>query len=94
MHNWCGETNLSLSIEKSNFMIQEEIALGHKISFNALEIDRPMIDVIEKLMPPSTYIKRVRIFPRHARSYKMFVKKISRSLYIWLEKDVKIEFNK
>nr|GFC45608.1 reverse transcriptase domain-containing protein [Tanacetum cinerariifolium] len=50
----CEDTNLSLNWEKSHFMVNEGIVLGHKISKNGIEVDRAKVDVIAKLPHPTT----------------------------------------
>nr|GEY80007.1 reverse transcriptase domain-containing protein [Tanacetum cinerariifolium] len=50
----CEDTNLSLNWEKSHFMVNEGIVLGHKISKNGIEVDRAKVDVIVKLPHPTT----------------------------------------
>ena len=40
------ETNLVLNWEKDHFMVQEGIVLGHKVSFEGIEVDPTKIDVI------------------------------------------------
>jgi len=36
----CEEVNLVLSWEKSHFMVQEGIVLGHKVSKKGIEVDK------------------------------------------------------
>ncbi|GJW24211.1 reverse transcriptase domain-containing protein, partial [Tanacetum coccineum] len=55
----------------------EGIVLGHKVSGARLEVDKAKIDVISKL-PPSTNIKGVRNFLRHAGFYRHFIKDFSK----------------
>nr|GEV28161.1 reverse transcriptase domain-containing protein [Tanacetum cinerariifolium] len=50
----CEDANLSLNWEKSHFMVKEGIILGHKISKNRIEVDRAKVDVITKLLHPTT----------------------------------------
>nr|GEZ79239.1 reverse transcriptase domain-containing protein [Tanacetum cinerariifolium] len=50
----CEDTKLRLNWEKSHFMVKEGIVLGHKISKNGIEVDKPKIDVITKLPHPTT----------------------------------------
>nr|GEY61803.1 reverse transcriptase domain-containing protein [Tanacetum cinerariifolium] len=50
----CEDTNLCLNWEKSHFMIQEGIILGHKIPKNKIEVDKAKVDVIVKLPHPTT----------------------------------------
>nr|GEZ30680.1 reverse transcriptase domain-containing protein [Tanacetum cinerariifolium] len=53
MLQMCEDTNLSLSWEKSHFMVKEGIVLGHKISKNRIEVDKAKVDVIAKLPHPT-----------------------------------------
>nr|GEY32425.1 reverse transcriptase domain-containing protein [Tanacetum cinerariifolium] len=50
----CEDTNLILNYEKSYFMVNEGIVLGHKISKNGIEVDKAKVDVIAKLPHPTT----------------------------------------
>ncbi|GKA02718.1 reverse transcriptase domain-containing protein [Tanacetum coccineum] len=61
----CEDTNLCLNWEKSHFMVKEGIILGHKISKKGIEVDKAKIDVIAKLLYPTT-VKGVRSFLGHA----------------------------
>ncbi|XP_075473338.1 uncharacterized protein LOC142504345 [Primulina tabacum] len=61
----CEKTNLVLNWEKSHFMVQEEIVLGHKISKQGIEVDKAKVEVIKNL-PPPTSVKGLRIFLGHA----------------------------
>nr|GEY82589.1 reverse transcriptase domain-containing protein [Tanacetum cinerariifolium] len=65
----CEDTNLSLSWEKSHFMVKEGIVLGHKISKNGIEVDKAKLDVIAKL-PHPTIIKGVVLRQRHEKHFK------------------------
>ena len=60
----CMETNLVLNWEKCHFMVQEGIALGHKISARGIGVDQAKIDVIEKLPQPLN-VKGIRSFLGH-----------------------------
>ncbi|GJZ92371.1 hypothetical protein Tco_0664436 [Tanacetum coccineum] len=46
----CEDTNLCLNWEKSHFMVNKGIVLGHKISKNGIEVDKAKVDVIAKLI--------------------------------------------
>ncbi|KAI3806608.1 hypothetical protein L1987_22518 [Smallanthus sonchifolius] len=48
----CVEKNLVLSWEKSHFMVQEDIVLGHIISEKGMEVDKAKIRAISSLHPP------------------------------------------
>jgi hypothetical protein len=58
---YCKETNLILSWEKSHFMVQEGIVLGHIVSKRGIEVDRAKVELIENL-PPLTSVKQIRFF--------------------------------
>ena len=91
----CTETNLTLSWEKSHFMVKSGIVLGHVISDKGIEVDRAKIEVIAKL-PPPTSVKGVRSFLGHAGFYRRFIKdfsKISRPLCHLLTKESTFVFN-
>ena len=51
------------------FMVQEVIVLGHKVSVHGIEVDKGKIEVIEQL-PPPTNVKGIRSFLGHARFYR------------------------
>nr|GEZ63735.1 reverse transcriptase domain-containing protein [Tanacetum cinerariifolium] len=65
----CEDTNLSLNWEKSHFMVNEGIVLGHKISKNRIEVDRAKVDVIAKL-PHLTTVKGAVLGQRHEKHFK------------------------
>ena len=91
----CQDKNLALNWEKCQFMVNEGIVLGHKISTVGLEVNQAKNFVIENLMPPTT-VKRIRSFLGHAGFYRRFIKdfsKISRPLCRLLEKEAKYYFN-
>ncbi|GKB17525.1 reverse transcriptase domain-containing protein [Tanacetum coccineum] len=50
----CEDTNLALNWEKSHFMVKEGIVLGHKISKSGIEVDHAKVEVIAKLLHPTT----------------------------------------
>nr|GFD43967.1 reverse transcriptase domain-containing protein [Tanacetum cinerariifolium] len=41
----CEDSNLCLNWEKSHFMVNEGIVLGHKISKQGIEVDKAKVDV-------------------------------------------------
>nr|GEU89831.1 reverse transcriptase domain-containing protein [Tanacetum cinerariifolium] len=91
----CEDTNLCLNMEKSHFMVNEGIVLGHKISKKEIEVDKAKIDVISKLPHPIT-VKGIRRFLGHARFYRRFIKefsKIARPMTRLLEKDTPFIFS-
>jgi hypothetical protein len=45
----CQMVDLVFSWEKCHFMVQEGIALGHKISEKGIKVDKAKIEVIEQL---------------------------------------------
>ena len=57
-------------------MVQEAIVLGHQISARGIEVDRAMIEAIEKLPPPSS-VKGIRSFLGHTRLFRLFIKDFS-----------------
>jgi hypothetical protein len=72
----CIEVNLVLSWEKSHFMVQEGIVLGHVISKKGIAVDRAKIDAISKLPLPTT-VKQIRSFLGHVGFYHRFIKNFS-----------------
>jgi hypothetical protein len=62
------ETNLILSWEKSHFMVQEGIVLGHIVSKRGIEVDWAKVKLIENL-PPPTSVKQIRSFLGHVGFY-------------------------
>nr|GEU52880.1 reverse transcriptase domain-containing protein [Tanacetum cinerariifolium] len=92
----CKDTNLYLNWVKSHFMVKEGIVLGHKISNNAIEVDKVKVDVIAKLPHPTT-VKGIHSFLGHAGFYRRFIQdlsKIARPMTNLLEKDTPFFFSK
>nr|GEV18691.1 hypothetical protein [Tanacetum cinerariifolium] len=67
----CEDTNLCLNWEKSHFMVNQGVVLGHKIYKNGIEVDKAKVDVISKLPHPTT-VKGIRSFLGHAESVDAF----------------------
>ena len=92
----CVETNLVLSWEKSHFMVQEGIVLGHVVSSRGMEVDKAKVQVISTLPYPTT-VKGVRSFLGHAGFYRRFIKgfsDITKPLCNLLLKDQPFDFDK
>ena len=91
----CIDTNLVLSWEKSHFMVQEGIVLGHVVSARGIEVDKAKVELIAKL-PPPTSIKQIRSFLGHAGFYRRFIQdfsKVARPLTTLLSKEVPFHFD-
>ena len=91
----CQDKNLALNWEKCHFMVTEGIVLGHRISTAGLEVDQEKVSIIKTLMP-TTIVKVIRSFLRHADFYRRFIidfSKIARPLCRLLEKDAKFNFD-
>ena len=76
-------------------MVQEGIALGHRVSKDGLEVDTAKVSTIETLVPLTT-VRGVMSFFWHAGFYWRFIKefsKIMRPLCKLLEKDVVFSFD-
>nr|GEY00260.1 DNA-directed DNA polymerase [Tanacetum cinerariifolium] len=74
----CEDTNLCLNWEKSHFMVKKGIVLSHKISKEAIEVDKAKVDVITKLPHPIP-VKGIQSF--------LGLSKIARSITRLLKKD-------
>ncbi|KAL4272605.1 hypothetical protein GQ457_13G015840 [Hibiscus cannabinus] len=91
----CKETNLVLNWEKCQFMVDEGIVHGHKISSKGMEVEKAKIEVISKLPPPTT-VKGIRSFLGHAGFYRRFIEdfsRITKPLRSLLEQGRQFEFN-
>jgi hypothetical protein len=91
----CEETNLVLNWEKCQFMVNEGIVLGHKISERGIKVERAKVEAIEK-MPCPRDVKGIRSILGHAGFYRRFLKdfsKISNPLTNLLQKDVSFVFD-
>ena len=78
-----------LSWEKSHFMVQEGVVLGHIVSGKGLEVDKAKIEVIQNLPLPGT-IRDLRSFLKHVGFYQRFIQdfaKVSKPLTTLLCKD-------
>ncbi|GKD33041.1 hypothetical protein Tco_1248550 [Tanacetum coccineum] len=64
----CKDINLVLNWEKCHFIVKEDIVLGHKISKNGIKVDHAKVNVIAKLLPPTT-VKGIRSFLGHVGFY-------------------------
>ncbi|XP_049414694.1 uncharacterized protein LOC125877445 [Solanum stenotomum] len=76
-------------------MVKEGRVVGHKVSQKGLEVDKAMIEVIEKLPSPIS-LKGIHSFLGHAGFYLRFIKdfsKIAHPLCKHLEKEVKFNFD-
>ena len=76
------EQVLKICGEKSHFMVQEGIVLGHIISREGIQVDQAKVEVIKNL-PLLQNKKQLRGFLGHARFYRRFLKdfaKISKPL--------------
>ncbi|XP_012575639.1 uncharacterized protein [Cicer arietinum] len=89
------KSNLVLNWEKCHFMVRKGIVLGHRISHKGIEVDKPKVEVIEKLSPP-TNEKGIRSFLAHNGFYRRFRKdfsKVAKPLTNLLVKDTPFKFN-
>ena len=76
-------------------MVREVIMLGHHISGKGIEVDQAKVEVIEKLLPP-TSVKGVWSFLNHVGFYRRFIRdflKISKPLSSLLMQGVPFDFN-
>ncbi|KAL4376866.1 hypothetical protein GQ457_02G028810 [Hibiscus cannabinus] len=76
-------------------MVDEGIVVGHKIFSKGMEVDRAKIDVISKILLPTT-VKGIRSFLGHVGFYRRFIEdfsKIKKPLCSLLEQGKQFEFN-
>ena len=88
----CEDTNLVFNWEKSHFMVQEAIVLGHKVSQKGIKMDKAKVEIIDKL-PLPTFIKAMRSFLGHVGFYRRFIKdfyKIVKPLSMLLVKNTRL----
>lgn len=64
--------------KKCNFLVRETIVLGHKVSMIGLELDKPKIEVIEKL-PPLISVKLFKSFLGHVAFCRRFIEDFSKT---------------
>ena len=85
----CVRKRLVLCWEKSHFMVQEGVVLGHIVSSKGLEMDKANIEVIQNLLLPGT-VRDLRSFLGHVGFYRRFIQdftKVSKPLTTLLCKD-------
>lgn len=86
----CIEMNLSLNLEKCEFLMIEGTVRGHLISRQVLQADPNKIAIIQRVPPPQKQ-RDVRSFLGLARYYRRFIKdfsKLASPLFGLLAKDV------
>jgi len=82
--------NLSLSLEKCDFLLTEGTAPSHAISQQGLHVDPNKIAIIQRVPPPQK-VRDVRSFLGLAGYYQRFIKdfgKLASPLFGFLGKDV------
>ena len=85
----CVRKRLVLSWEKSHFMVQEGVVLGHLVSGKGLEVDKAKIEVIQNLPLPAT-LRDLQSFLGHVGFYQRFIRdfaKLSKPLTTLIFKD-------
>ena len=61
---YCKSMNLVLNWKKWDFMVQEQVVLGHIVSNKGIDVNKAKMEVMENL-PPPTSVKDVRSFLRY-----------------------------
>ena len=92
----CVRKRLALSWEKSHFMVQEGVVLGHIVSSKGLEVDKAKIEVIQNL-PLLGTVRDLKSFLGHVGFYRRFIQdfaKVSKPLTALLCKDKNFIINK
>eukprot|EP00253_Pinus_taeda_P027432 PITA_27432 len=87
--------NLSLNLEKCEFLMIEGTVLGHTISQQGLQVDPNKIAIIQKVPPPQK-VRDVRSFLGLAGYYRRFIKdssKLASPLFGLSGKDVEFKWN-
>ena len=73
----CIRKRLVLSWEKSLFMVQEGVVLGHIVSGKGLEVDKAKIEVIQNLPLPGI-VKDLRSFLGHVGFYRRYIQNFAK----------------
>jgi len=92
----CIKMNLSLSLEKCEFLMTEGTVLGHSISQQGLQVDPNKVDIIQRVPPPQKQ-RDVRSFLGLAEYYRRFIKdfsKLASPLFGLLAKDSEFIWSK
>ncbi|CAL2268059.1 unnamed protein product [Prunus armeniaca] len=77
------ECNLILNREKCHFIVQQGIVFGYVISSKDIEVDKPKVDVIRSLPPPSS-VKEIQSFLGHGKFSRRFITEALAELLQWL----------
>eukprot|EP00253_Pinus_taeda_P009982 PITA_09982 len=91
----CIEMNLSLSLEKCEFLMTEGTVLGHTISRQGLQVDPNKVAIIKRVPPPQK-VRDVWSFLGLAGHYRRFIKdfsKLASPLFGLLAKDVEFKWS-
>ena len=90
------EANLTLELEKSEFLKRAVCYFGHIISEYGIKSDPKKVEAVGKLTTPK-HIKNIREFLELSGYYRRFIKNytmVTKPLNILLEKDVKLYWGK